>query len=396
MGKYEVTTGVAQAIEKNKSLQNLKFYFIEKRGVEAGTPSLYSYASQVLHFCRFLKKTPDQVIEEAKNGRLVLYDPDSRQGALEEYKRKLLFENRSNASIREVINYVKTWLKVNGIKLDLNNFTLPRTKIREKDEIPTDEQLKLMMSHATLRMKTAIAILASSGIRVSALLGLKLKDVELDYDASGISKIVVPENLSKNGFSYITFMSSEATKLLKSYLEYRKKKLHESIDGESFVIVGKSKKPMKYAAFRTAWKRLLKKCNLAKKSYKFHVYHVHVLRKWFRTKAEELSPSIRERLLGHKGGYLDESYFRVTEEQLLNGYKEIHASLLISEGPGETLEIAKEQAKVAIATLEDLARRKLLAQGTKKKEVELKIQELKNLLRRNPDEASKLVLSWLS
>ncbi|MGC8871225.1 MAG: hypothetical protein ACP5PT_09085, partial [Brevinematia bacterium] len=73
-----------------------------------------------------------------------------------------------------------------------------------------------------------------------------------------------------------------------------------------------------------------------------------------------------------------------------------HASLLISEGPGETLEIAKEQAKVAIATLEDLARRKLLAQGMKKKEVELKIQELKNLLRRNPDEASKLVLSWLS
>jgi hypothetical protein len=152
---------------------------------------------------------------------------------------------------------------------------------------------------------------------------------------------------------------------------------------------------MRYQAFGMAWKRLLKKCGLTKKSYKYHVYHIHVLRKWFRTKAEELTPSIRERLLGHKGGYLDESYFRITEEQLLNEYKKIHANLLILEGPGETLKIAKEQSKAAISTLEALARTALLSQGAKKREVEEKIAELKQLLERNPEEASKLVLSWI-
>jgi translation initiation factor 2B subunit (eIF-2B alpha/beta/delta family) len=65
------------------------------------------------------------------------------------------------------------------------------------------------------------------------------------------------------------------------------------------------------------------------------------------------------------------------------------------EGPGETLKIAKEQSRVAIATLEALTRNALLSQGLKKKELEQKIVELKQLLERNPEEASRLVLSWL-
>ncbi|NHV05759.1 MAG: hypothetical protein HA495_00285 [Thaumarchaeota archaeon] len=69
----------------------------------------------------------------------------------------------------------------------------------------------------------------------------------------------------------------------------------------------------------------MKKCGLAKKGHKYYVYHIHVLRKWFRTKAEELTPSIRERLMGHARGYLDDSYFRTTDEQLLNEYKKVHA-----------------------------------------------------------------------
>ena len=79
----------------------------------------------------------------------------------------------------------------------------------------------------------------------------------------------------------------------------------------------------------------------------------------------------------------------------MNEYKKIHASLLILEGPGETLKIAKEQSKATISTLEALARTALLSQGAKKREVEEKIAELKQLLERNPEEASKLVLSWI-
>jgi flagellar biosynthesis/type III secretory pathway M-ring protein FliF/YscJ len=37
----------------------------------------------------------------------------------------------------------------------------------------------------------------------------------------------------------------------------------------------------------------------------------------------------------------------------------------------------------------------LVLQGSKKREVEAKIAELKQLLERNPEEVSKLVLSWL-
>jgi hypothetical protein len=50
----------------------------------------------------------------------------------------------------------------------------------------------------------------------------------------------------------------------------------------------------------------------------------------------------------------------------LNEYKKIHASLLILEGLGEALKIAKEQSRNI--TLEALARTALLSQGAKKRD----------------------------
>jgi integrase len=389
-------TEVVEALAKYSSIQKLHRYFLEKRGVDGGTPSFPNYVHNVLKFCEFCNKTPDQIVEEARKNSYVLYDPKSGSGLLEDYKLFLLSNKKpSNVGLRVRIACIKTWLRSNGVTVDLTNFVLPKTKIREKDDIPSDETLKLIMQNATLRMKTAIAILASSGIRVGALLGLKLKDVVIDYDkVNEISKITVPEHLSKSGESYVTFMSSEATKLLKQYLAYRKRSLHEDLTEESYVIGRKGEK-FPYQSFQQSWIALLKKCGVAKKSYHFQVFRIHVLRKWFRTKAEELTPSVREKLLGHRGGYLDESYFKITEEQLLNEYKKIHASLLILEGPGETLKIVKEQSKMAITVLENLTKSSLLSQGLKKKEVEAKINELKNLLQRNPEEATKFALSLL-
>jgi len=50
------------------------------------------------------------------------------------------------------------------------------------------------------------------------------------------------------------------------------------------------------------------------------------------------------------------------------------------QGPRETLKIVKEQSRAAITTLEALARTVLLSQGSKRREVKVKIQELKQLL----------------
>jgi integrase len=382
--------GVEEALAKYNSIKRLQSYFIEKRGVDAGTPSFYSYAIVVLEFCSFINKTPDQVIEEVKAGRLTIYNPETEEGVLQDYKLSLLQRKVSSIALRSIIAFIKTWLKVNGVKVDLTNFTLPKAKIREKDNIPRDEELKLLMENATLRMRTAIAILASSGIRVSALLGLKLKDLRVDFDkVNGITKIVVPEHLSKNGQSYVTFMSSEATKLLKQYLVYRKKALHENITEESYVIVSGKGEKLSYVAFREAWKRLLKKCGLANKSHKFYVYHIHVLRKWFRTKAEELTPSVREKLMGHVGGYLDESYFRVTDEQLLEEYKKIHAFLLIQEGVSSTLQVLKKDTKLRDAIIERL----IYEVFHNENKTELK--RISNEVKRNPENAYKLILSKL-
>jgi hypothetical protein len=83
-----------------------------------------------------------------------------------------------------------------------------------------------------------------------------------------------------------------------------------------------------------------------------------------------------------------------TRQDALESYKK-NPYLLILEGSGEALKIAKEQAKNAINVIETLTRSQLLSQGYEKKEIEQKINELKQLLERNPEEASKFVLSWV-
>jgi len=57
--------------------------------------------------------------------------------------------------------------------------------------------------------------------------------------------------------------------------------------------------------------------------------------------------------------------------------------------------LQKSKVKLQYQTLESLAITVLLLQGAKKREVGEKIAELKQLLERNPEEASRLVLSWL-
>jgi integrase len=63
--------------------------------------------------------------------------------------------------------------------------------------------------------------------------------------------------------------------------------------------------------------RLLKRAGLAKKSNRWYELHIHTLRKYFRSNCIGVDPSYRERWMGHKGLYLDMSYFKAEEQKHL-------------------------------------------------------------------------------
>ncbi len=70
---------------------------------------------------------------------------------------------------------------------------------------------------------------------------------------------------------------------------------------------------------------------LAKKSTNWHELHIHTLRKYFRSNCVGVDASYREMWMGHKGQYLDISYFSAEEQRHLDEYRKIVQYLTIQE-----------------------------------------------------------------
>jgi len=81
------------------------------------------------------------------------------------------------------------------------------------------------------------------------------------------------------------------------------------------------------------WRRLLDKSGFDERNRKFYKYHFHTLRKFFRTALEYggVSRSFRERLLGHKGEYLDTSYFGPQLDAMIGEYRKAIPHLTIEK-----------------------------------------------------------------
>jgi hypothetical protein len=97
--------------------------------------------------------------------------------------------------------------------------------------------------------------------------------------------------------------------------------------------------------------------------------------------------------MGHKGAYLDESYFRIPEEQLFNEYKKAHAFLLIQEGIEATLEEIKKDTEKRDAAIDILVTKKLREKGYSEAKIRAKIKEVHEILKRDPEAAGELLLS---
>lgn len=86
-------------------------------------------------------------------------------------------------------------------------------------------------------------------------------------------------------------------------------------------------------SLNVAWNRLLEKAGLDDKSHKWHELHFHTLRKYFQTQCQnaEVNRAYIEFWMGHKGEYLDDSYFRANLKEHINEYQKAIFNLSIYE-----------------------------------------------------------------
>lgn len=318
--------------------------------------TIKQYCHAVLLFTRdFLKvDSPDKALEIAKK--------DVR-GIVDKYLDYLLVERKqAPKTVRPMFFGLKYWLECNDVDVSpLKDVELPKSTITvTEDRKPTKEELRQLYDFGNIRDKALLEIAISSGLRINTIATLKLKDVVWNpYELLGVKRDdqtspaminVKPRMGRKASKSFFTFITPEAKRVLRQYIEFRRR-MGEQITEDSPLIgsiygIGKERnfpsdlpnvrafgEHVSAETLLTAWKRLLKKSGLSAKSHKWHELHFHTLRKFFETECINagVKRAYLEFWMGHKGAYLDDSYFRANLKEHLAEYEKAIPSLSIME-----------------------------------------------------------------
>jgi len=344
-GEYKTSNGPIEKMQRR---------LLRKSGSQR---SVTGYSITVRQFLRDLGFTPEDFIEGVKSGKIdvvkVLNDYLDRC-----YERKL-----SSGSMKNYYTRVKKFIEVNlDININWKRVELPTVRPVEEDEVPKKEVIDKVLKYAEIDDKALVLVAISSGLREGTLSELTVGEVALD-DYKDIGVIKVRPDKSKGKVKFITFISPEAKEILKEYFEFRKRQ-GENIKPESPLFAYREKgKTSFYSRGDTLalkWRRLLDKSGFDERNRKFYKYHFHTLRKFFRTALEYagVSRSFRERLLGHKGDYLDSSYFGPQLDAMIDEYRKAIPHLTIEKRADErdmaTARMLADMARLQGASKEDL------------------------------------------
>jgi integrase len=271
-------------------------------------------------------------------------------------------ESSAHGTVRNYLFGIKKWFELSGVKVDWERIEFPSSaETSESDRSPSKEELKNLLNHASsVRDRAAIMVLTSSGLRIGTMLSLKVGDVDFD-SYPDVAKIKVERKRGRKfvgkrrgsqGRVFFTWITEEAKKALMEYLEERKRAgetltpdspLFEDSQGQGKFVTLEN--------FERVWYRLLKRAGLNEKSNRQYMLHVHTLRKYFRSNCVGVDPSYRETWMGHKAGYLDDSYFRAEEPLHLAEYRKAIPHLTIYSTPMEQKQLAAQIMKATAASL---------------------------------------------
>jgi integrase len=284
-----------------------------------------NYVKGIRKFVNFLGLSDPEEAMQKLQAREIM--PTAKVDEFVDYALK----SYAHSTVRGFLFGVKKWSELSSLNIEWNKIEFPTsTETSETDRAPTKEELKIALNNANnIRDRTAILLLTSSGLRVGTLLSLRVGDVDFGYPDVASIKVerrrgrkFISRRRGSQGSVFFTFMTPEAKKSLQEYLAQRKNE-GENITAESPLITDISYhgKFISIENFEKVWARLLKRAGMNAKGNKWYILHLHSLRKYFRSHCIGIDASYREHWMGHKSGYLDESYFRAEEQEHLAQYR---------------------------------------------------------------------------
>jgi len=189
-----------------------------------GTRRLYTFALQ--YYTEFSGMTPEELLLEAeadiKNG--VLPRQSKLKRHLIDFKEHLQSQDLAPLTIKNRMTGVYSFYKKNDIVLPSlpNNETKPKPLLKHKD-IPTKEDIQIVLKHADELERAIVLIGVSSGLGAQEISNLTVGDFKKGYDPkTGVTTLKLRRE--KVGYDFVTFLSPEASKAVICYLETRNKK----------------------------------------------------------------------------------------------------------------------------------------------------------------------------
>lgn len=236
----------------------------------------------------------------------------------------------SNSMRNSCFAAVKLFYYINDVTLNWKKLAKLRRKddTYREDKAYSKQDIEAMLQAAgdDDRIKAIILIYATSGVRLSGLTGIRIKDTIYQESDKLLALRIYPGTKEK----YVTFITPQATRHVLRYLKKRFRTLEKQ--GDKYLI-GNTFYPDSVASassISNTINDILIKARLRtsepdeERGYQRHEKaRVHAFRKFFATTIDN-TPDIarhhRERLLGHITG-LDKSYIRTDIPELLPLYR---------------------------------------------------------------------------
>ncbi len=313
------------------------------------------YLRRLKGFFNYIDLLPEESIEKrcdyfAKRGKEDLDWAFSNIVRFLQFQRERVEQEEiTSSTLKNFLKAIKLLCEVGDIAINWKKITrgLPKVRRYAEDRAPTIEEIQKLCEYPDRRIKSIIYFMASSGIRLGAWDYLRwghIKPVEKAGKTFG--KVIV---YSGDQEEYFAFITPEAYDELKKWMDYREtsgeeitekswvmRHLWNAKKGRKFGLVTAPKK-LKSSGVKRLVEDALWTQNIRNKSQingkRYEFQSNHGFRKWFKTRCEMSGMrSINiEILMGHSIGISD-SYYRITESELLEDYTKAIDFLSIDRG----------------------------------------------------------------
>jgi len=245
------------------------------------------------------------------------------------------------------LSVIREFLKVNGITITDDQWKdvkkrKPKGRLaRTREGIFSRELIQKILPYMPVQTRAVFLTMLSSGMRIGECVRLEMDDIFLDEEPA---RIEIPGHITKSGDPRTVFISREASTAIRAWLDVRDKWLRSSVNRNNGLLAYHGKEhlkkvieddnrifPVHDSTIQESFSRALEKAgvdDIDPKTNRRRI-HLHMCRKFFRTRmAQKIPVDAVELLLGHNG-YLAAEYVRYTTEELRQYYFQAEGAVTV-------------------------------------------------------------------